>query len=303
MRRHGSGNGRGRAGRAIAPAVVACLTLLAVSAPGQPAGPPLPDAHAFLQEARKNLASDSYVQRQFTYKERETTVHMNPFGQMGTGDVLLYEVRPSVDPALVYRRLIARNGVPLTPAQLTAEDRKQQEKEQRYRAEQQQEQPSERKARLEQEAAARRREQKLVADVVSLFDFTLAGRATVDGVPSIVVDFRPRAGVTPETREGRIASAFTGQAWVGEASHQVVRVEAESQRSIRFVAGFVQLDKGLKVTATRREIDGAWLPVETTFRGHGRAFFFRSFDLDLVWQYFDYQRIRPPAASGGNDRP
>ena len=299
-----TGAWRARAVRLAGVGVLVWLAIVPASA-GQfqenaGAAAPLPDTDQFLAATQKNLASDSYLQREYAYKEQVTDIRMNPFGRMGTGDVNLYEVRSRPGTNRSWRRLIARNGVPLTAEQLREQDRKQQEREARRAEELRRETPEERRQRLEEENEGPSHEQDMIKDVLSVFTFTLTGRDTIGGRPAIVVAFTPKPGVEPQTREGRIARHFHGKVWVLESAHQVARVEAEAMDDVSFVAGFVKLYKGFTATATRRQLpDGNWLPDETRFVGRGRAFFaifYRTFDLDIVWKYFDYQRA---ANTGG----
>ncbi len=253
---------------------------------------PLPDTEQFLGATEKNLASDGYLQRQYAYKEQVTDIRMNPFGRMGTGDVMLYEVSPRPGSRQSLRRLIARNGVPLTPEQLQEQDQKAREREAHQAARQRHESPQDRKERLQEENEGPSHEQDMIKDVLSVFTFTLTGRDVIGGRPAIVVTFAPKPDVKPETREGKIAQHFRGRVWVLESEHQVARVEAEAMDDVSFVAGFVKLYKGFTATSTRVQLpDGNWLPGETRFVGRGRAFFFRTFDLDIVWKYYDYRRV------------
>ena len=56
---------------------------------------PLPDAEALYRTVRENLARAERVAHLYTYKERRTDVHTNPFGKLGTGGTSVFEVYPS----------------------------------------------------------------------------------------------------------------------------------------------------------------------------------------------------------------
>src|SRR5262245_48920764 len=53
---------------------------------------PLPDPSALFNATRENLARAGRVQDEFAYRERRTQVHMNPFGRLGTGGTIVYEI-------------------------------------------------------------------------------------------------------------------------------------------------------------------------------------------------------------------
>ena len=48
----------------------------------------------FFGEVQKRLASNDLIQSRYSYRERSTEVRLNPFGAMGTGPEMVYEVYP-----------------------------------------------------------------------------------------------------------------------------------------------------------------------------------------------------------------
>ena len=91
-------------------AVATALGVLVTVVLGAQSAAPLPDQAHFFAEVQKRLASNDLIQSRYTYRERSTEVHMNPFGAMGTGAVLVYEVYPHPNDELTYRRLVEREG-------------------------------------------------------------------------------------------------------------------------------------------------------------------------------------------------
>ena len=65
---------------------------------------------------RENLARAERVTHLYTYKERRTDIHTNPFGRLGTGGTSVFDVYPSPTRRLGYRRLIERDGKPIPAA-------------------------------------------------------------------------------------------------------------------------------------------------------------------------------------------
>jgi hypothetical protein len=98
--------------------------------------------------------------------------------------------------------------------------------------------------------------------------------------------------VEPQTREGKIAKAFTGSIWVDEAAHEVVRAEATAVDDIAYGVFIARLYKGTVVTLERQRIDDrVWLPTSIQFKGHGRAMLFRRLSVDHAIEWFDYKRV------------
>jgi hypothetical protein len=257
-------------------------------------GGPLPDRETFLAEARKRLASNDLLQSRYSYRVRVTEVRMNPFGRIGTGPVEVYEVYPVVPGRLTYRRLIERDGVRVSPADLQLADRQFLARYAQWQREVAREGQDERAARLEREAAERQKDRARADETMRLFDFTLERRDTLDGAPMIVVRFAPKPDAQPRSREGRVASSFAGTAWVHEHEYEVMRVEAEAFSEAVFGYGLIaRLHKGAKALFTRRKFGTAWLPLESRVTGTGRALLVRKIAFNYLREYSDYRLFDP----------
>jgi hypothetical protein len=272
-------------------ALISSLVVAAASAGQQTDG--LPDPETFLAEARKRLAGNEVLQSRYTYRERVTRLRFNPFGQMGTGPVEVYEVYPVAD-GLSYRRLVEREGKPVPADELAESDHaflREYQDWQRTIAREGRDERAERQRRL----AEKRAEDRARADeALRVFTFTLERREVLDGEPVIVVSFKPRPDARPRSREAKIAASFAGVAYVHEQEYELMRVEAEAIRDTTFGYGVIaRLHKGTKAVARRRKIGGAWLPVETRMTGTGRALLFRKVEINYLRQYSDYRPFEP----------
>jgi hypothetical protein len=228
---------------------------------------PLPDHDPFVKATRDNLIRSQREQFNYAYKERRTELHVNPFGRVGTGEVEGWEVTPIENGTVILRKLIERDGKPVTDGEVD-------------------------RVKVREE---RRREGRRTAmdDVVAMLTFKMARRETVKGRDAIVITFTPKPDGEPQTREGRIAKAFTGSAWVDEAAREVIKVEATAVETISFGWGVIaRLNKGTTVTLTREPIDGGlWLPTSIRFAGEGRALLFRKLDVDQRIEWSDYKKV------------
>ena len=235
------------------------------------APPPLPNHDAFVKETRDNLERSQREQNRFAYKERRTELHTNPFGRLGTGGVVVYEVTPLEDGTAIDRKLVERDGKPVPDAKierrtLTLRDSARQE---------------------------RRTRRSGLDDSIAMLEFALDRRETVRGRTMIVVTFKPKADARPETSQGRIARVFSGSVWVDEAQKQVTRIEATTIDDLSMGLGLVaRLNEGTKATVIREQVDGnIWLPTSIRFTGTGRAMLFRRLNIDQRIEWFDYKRV------------
>ncbi len=271
-------------------APVLALALLVITAAPRAQSPPLPDEETFFAEVRKRLASNDRLMSRFSYRERSTELRLNPFGRMGTGPERVFEVYPHPEEELTYRRLVEEDGRPLAREEIEEQDREYLRELEEWKRRIEREGQSERDARLRKAEEALAKERELAREALDMFNFTIVGRDTWEGNPAIIVAFEARPEAQPRTREGRVAHAFKGRAWVHETEYQVMHVEATATRDVAFGWGIIaRLHRGSEVRFTRRRVNGVWLPVETAFDGTGRALVVRKVSIHFRRKYYDYR--------------
>jgi hypothetical protein len=254
------------------------------------AAPIVADTRAFLEEVRRNLQSDGALLEQYTFTETYTERRLDGGGAVKKTKTETYEVYPSVEPRKLYRRLVARDGHPISEKELADRDQKHQEKMERRE--------QRRAARSEAERARReeekRREERAVIDEVFRMDeFRIAGRELVDGRPTIVVEFEPKPGYKPATEGGKLIQKFAGRAWIDEADRQLVRLEARLLENLGVgPIRIARLQNGALAYFVRRKInDEIWLPTEARFTGKAKVLLVFGGGLDVTSRYFDYRKF------------
>jgi hypothetical protein len=256
----------------------------------QPDGP-LPDQTAFLAHARTRLVVAAADFIRFSHKERSTEIRFNPFASMGSWPKVLTEVFPSADDQFTYRRVLERDGRPVSD--LDEQDRKYRARLEAHQRELSGELAGSRAARLKAEELDRARQEANVRSTLELFTFTLEKREIWEGTPAIVVRFVPKPGGQAKSREARVAKGFSGRAWVHEREGDVMHVEAQAIEDVSFGFGLVgRLHRGSSIEFSRQKIQGAWLPTLTLFKGTGRVLL-RWVNLDFRREYFDYRPYDP----------
>ena len=276
-------------------APTALLVLLVAFGLSPSAQQPLPDADTFFAEARKRLASNPDLRAGYAYRERRTEMDFSLFGRIGPGPVQEFEVFPGPTRELTYRRLVAEDGRPVPPHQIAAQDREHLEKLEAHRRERASESEHDRLRREARERARARETQELADEVLALFEFSLQGRARLDGHPAIIVKFARRPDAQPQSREAKLASAFAGQAWVHEHQFELMRIEASAIEDVSFGFGMIaRLHRGATTTLVRKPVSvGRWLPVESRFEGTGRALLLRQVTVKSTYRSSDYRTFDP----------
>ncbi len=268
--------------------------MLALAAPvpaqDEPSAAALPDLQAFLGEVRERLHSDDFLLDQYTFTEKQTDRRLDSGGNVKKITTSQYEVYPSPEPGHTYRKLVERDGKPLTAEELAREDEKQEAKEAR------------RAARLYSEDASRRasaeserklKETRTIEEIFRIYEFKIVGRETLDGRSAIALTFEARPGVETETRAAKILKKFSGRAWIDEEDRQLVRVEAELTDDLSFGFGILaRLKKGSHALIQRRKVnDEIWLPAQARFVGNARLFLVKGFHVDTLSEYSDYKKF------------
>jgi hypothetical protein len=226
---------------------------------------PFPEPAPFFEAVRMNLARSQDDQKLFAYKERRTDLNLNPFGRLGTSGVRVTEVTPVEGGNAVMLRVVERNGKPVSDTE-----------------------PVRRPVRTST------RGRRIVDDVADTLNVSINRRERLGGRDAIVAVFTAKADAKPQTREGRIASNFSGEIWIDELSREVARVDAKAIEDVSFGYGgmLARLNKGATVTLRREMVQGnLWLPVSMRFDGEGRALLLRRLTINFAVDWFDYRRV------------
>jgi hypothetical protein len=224
---------------------------------------PLPSQEEFYEAVRSNLARADRDQYRYAYREKRSEIHTNPFGKIGTGGTVLYQVEPGEELGLYYKRAIERDGKALTNEKRETIDRR-----------------------------GRPQGSPTIEDVVATLDFAIVRRESAGGRDLVVVSFSPKPNAKPKTRQGKMAKVFKGNVWIDEEAKEVVRLEATAIDNLSYGLGVLaRLNEGTHVKVQRERVDATtWLPTSIRMTGQGRALLFRKLNVDYFIEWFDYKR-------------
>jgi hypothetical protein len=253
----------------------------------------LPDTRTFLEEVRQNLRSDRLLLEQYTFTEKRTERRLDGKGAVKKTKAQTFEVYPSAEPGKMYRRLVARDGVPVPAAELAEEDRKQAERTEKSERRLAEEDAEARAKRLAKEQEELRQEREVVDELFRMDDLVMAGRELVDGRSTIVITFSPRPGYKPVTAGGKVLQKLAGRAWIDEEDKQLARIEAHLLENLGVgPAGVARLQKGASSYFYRRKVnDEIWLPAEARFTGTAKVLLVFGAKVDAFFEYGDYKKF------------
>ena len=265
---------------------------------GRGQDPPLPNRDTFLAEVRKRLKSDDRLQGQYTYTERQVRVDFDDKARQEKRTARTFEVYPSLEGSPSYRRLVTVNGVPVPPKALEEADRKHRERLQAWVRDRARETASDRAKREQKQRADQQTEERVIDDIVRVFDIRLVGREAIRGRPAIVMTFVPGAIVTlvchavvlvHDVASGTLEPASR----ICATSTHAVRVELQSIDTISIGWGLLaRVQKGTTLSFERQKVNGeVWLPARSAAHPKARIALFKRFDAEIVSDYGDYRKF------------
>jgi hypothetical protein len=265
-----------------------CWIQAAASAPDR--SKPLPELDTFLRDIRQHLHSDRILQSRYTYNEKTILRMLDSEGRVKRTETRFYEVYPSVEERMTYRKLISKNDKPLSPEEIQKNDGNFEKKRRDWERKLERENLNEKQRR---ETEALRKEDEARDEAFRLYRISMIGRETLEGTPVIALKFEPRPEYKPKTQEAKILAKVQGKAWFSEEDKELVRIEAELLDNLSLGLGFVaRLNRGMQLVFQRRKVNNeVWLPAMAHFTGTGRILLFKGFRIDQEMLYSGYGKF------------
>jgi hypothetical protein len=287
--------------RTLALILAASAALVAQSNPSS-SGKPQTQASVLdvRQIVRRSIAATerSWEAREhYEYTEHDEDRRLEPDGRVRSQDVddsiiMLVDETP-------FEQLVKRNGRPPS----ADEQRKQDEKLANLKRETRQE----RVARLRQQQETR----SLIRELPEGFDFQLIGEEVLNRRPAYVLRATPRAGYRAHGKYGKLMSKVEGKLWVDKQDFGWVKVEGDVTQPFSIGLFLARVLRGTHITMEQSSFDdGIWLPKRIELRASARILFVRSYDINRILTYSNYQLHQPaslalvqsPRVSLPNDR-
>ncbi len=269
------------------------LCLIQATPAAQDGASPLPEQGEFLKGVRVHLRSDRLLLSQYTYTQKVTDRQFDKKGNLKKTSVRIFEVYPSLEEGLTYRRLISKDGKPLSEQELAKQDRAYDKKLKERARKLEREGTDEKARRLAKEAEERRKEDKAIDELFQLYRIALVGRERIEGQSAIEVTFAPRRDYRPKTSDAKIMMKVAGKAWFGENDYELIRLQIELIDTLSFGLGVLaRLNRGASGVFQRRKVNNEiWLPAEARFAGTARILLLKGFTLESTSEFSDYRKF------------
>jgi len=235
--------------------------------------------------------------KDYTYTEKTTLINFDSGGKTRDTEASVYHVIQGPEPWQYYRKLISKNGVLLSAAELEKQDREQKKREQ--------------KRQIEMEKAAREAEKKKAARqskapapagkedetftnfVTRVFDIQVVRREVIDGYATVLITFKKKAGLKPKSVDEKFMQHLALNAWITEQEHEPLKLEVQLLDAVSFGYGVLgKIRPGSGGGQERRKInDEVWAPVRVEMSMAGRLLVVKRNQRQIT-EFSDFKKYR-----------
>jgi len=252
------------------------------------AGEPLPDVAKLLVDVEANEAEAEKLLDQYSYTQRSTSRQLGKDGTLREVGSETYQL--SFHKGNRIRRLIEKNGKPLTPREQAEADK----------------QAGERVEEIEKDLAKReKREQSgppsensrrvSISEVMRASRLINPRRERFRGRDVIVFDFEPNPDFDYKNAKSMLKffGKTAGVIWIDEKDKQVVRLEAYLADSFNIGGGVLaKLRKGASFTLEQERLnDEIWLPSLADINLSVRVLMVKGIDVNQEVRSYDYRKF------------
>ncbi|UCF77713.1 MAG: hypothetical protein JSW03_06255 [Candidatus Eiseniibacteriota bacterium] len=163
------------------------------------------------------------------------------------------------------------------------------------------------KRRAEQEKRSKKEEGKLELsseELLTMFEWTFAGEEHVNGRPSTILTFRPKAGAVYKGSDSKMEGFLRnvrGRAWVDEEEKVISRIEFESLGPVKSLGGVLWTLHSFRATEERGRLpEGVWIDTVGEYFVDATALFFKQIRSRSRMNTHDYEKpasLEPPSSS------
>jgi hypothetical protein len=198
---------------------------------GQNQTPPLPPTSDPKEIVRRATEVDHHNferAQKYTCTQREVIKHLDKHGNVKSTEIKTFDINFYFGE--FYARLVQQDDKPLSEKEQKKED----EKLEKFLAKRRGESEEDRQKRAEKQRKEREEGRAFVRDVQNAYDFRLVGDERVSGEDVWVIEATPRKDFKPTQPHADILKKIKGKMWIEKKDYNWVKVEAEAIDTISF---------------------------------------------------------------------
>jgi hypothetical protein len=254
-------------------------------------GEPLPNIDDLLAKLTANQQAVDDLMEKYAYTVVITTREFDKGGVLKEKESETFE--NSFFHGRRIRRLVAKNGKPLSPEDQAKEDKKLEN-----RIKDIEKKDAEREKKIEQGKEPEESDRRIaIADMLRSSKLLNPRRERYRQRDCVVFDFEPNPNSKPIKDMEKLMKKFSGAIWVDAADLQVARLEAKLIDSFKIGGGLLASIKpgGGFVMEQNRINNEIWLPTHSEFNLSARLFLMAGLSFNAVAKYSNYQRFNVEA--------
>jgi hypothetical protein len=247
---------------------------------------PLPDIPSLLAQVTANEEHIDEILENYGYTETTVERAFDDKGAMREKDSETHEWTFYKGNRI--RRLIAKDGKPLSASEQASEDRR---VEKEYRELEKKQAEKERKASSGK--PEKEKQDVTISDILRASQLVNPRREVFRGRNVIVFDFEPKPGYKPQKDYEKLFGKTAGVIWVDDADRQVVRLEAQLVDSYNIGGGLLaSLKKGSSFVFEQQRVNNEiWLPTSVEVNVAAKVLLFKSISANQVTTFSNYIRF------------
>jgi len=187
--------------------------------------------------------------QKYTCTQHEIINHVDKHGKVKSTEKKTFDINFYFGE--LYSRLVQVDGKALSEK----EQRKEDEKLEKFLAKRRKESEEDRARRAEKEKKEREEGRAFVRDVVNAYDFRLVGDDQVSGEDTWVIEATPRKDFKPTQPHADILKKIKGRMWIEKKDYNWVKVEAESFDTISFGLFLFRIHPGSRFVLETQHIN------------------------------------------------
>ena len=187
--------------------------------------------------------------QKYTCTQHEIIKHVDKQGKVKSTEVKTFDINFYFGE--LYSRLVQVDDKPLSDKEQKKED----EKLEKFLSKRRKESEEDRAKRAEKEKKEREEGRAFVRDVINAYDFRLVGEDQVSGEDTWVIEATPRKDFKPTQPHADILKKIKGRMWIEKKDYNWVKVEAESFDTISFGLFLFRIHPGSRFVLETQHIN------------------------------------------------
>ncbi len=246
------------------------------------------DAATLIRRVIEAQEDQQRAQRAFTFRERTVTRKLRGDGSVSGTESVSFWVTPSSD-GDEYRRLVAKNGKPLSARDEAKESRKLE----KHIKEQLRMTPGQREKETQDKLAKRvERYQTRLEEALEVYQFEPLSDEILDDQPLRVFRFTPTAGYEGHSTATKILARMEGTIWIDPTRDQLAKLSVAFTQDLTFLGGvFGRVSKGTRAMLVGSLHENWWLLDDVEVELNARLYFFKRYRQDITINYEDYRKF------------